>query len=40
MYNQLYAAWQREIDDPTLGGLPPDFYVKIAEYLAAHKRRR
>ncbi|MCL2359210.1 hypothetical protein [Candidatus Bathycorpusculum sp.] len=34
MYNQLYAAWRREIDDPTLGGLPPDFYVKIAEYLA------
>jgi DNA replication factor GINS len=34
MYNQLYAAWRREIDDPTLGGLPPDFYQKIAEYLA------
>ncbi|MCL5949224.1 MAG: hypothetical protein M1490_01950 [Candidatus Bathyarchaeota archaeon] len=33
MYNELYAAWQREIDDPTLGGLPPDFYAKIAEYL-------
>jgi DNA replication factor GINS len=33
MYNQLYAAWQREIDDPTLGVLPPDFYVKIGEYL-------
>lgn len=33
MYNELYAAWQREIDEPTLGGLPPDFYAKIAEYL-------
>ena len=33
MYNQLYAAWQREIDDPTLGALPSDFYVKITEYL-------
>ncbi|HTY75513.1 MAG TPA: hypothetical protein VMD05_08110 [Candidatus Nanoarchaeia archaeon] len=33
MYNELYAAWRREIDDPTLGGLPPDFYTKIAEYL-------
>jgi len=33
MYNELYAAWQREIDDPTLGGLPLDFYTKIAEYL-------
>jgi len=33
MYNELYAAWQREIDDPTLGALPLDFYGKIAEYL-------
>jgi DNA replication factor GINS len=33
MYNQLFAAWQREIDDPTLGALSPDFYVKISEYL-------
>ena len=33
MYNELYAAWQREIDDPSLGGLPIDFYAKIAEYL-------
>jgi DNA replication factor GINS len=33
MYNQLYAAWQREINDPTLGALPLDFYAKIAEYL-------
>jgi len=32
MYNELYAAWQREIDDPTLGGLPLNFYAKIAEY--------
>lgn len=34
MYDQLYAAWRREIDDPTLGGLAPDFYIKVAEYLA------
>ncbi len=33
MYNELYVAWQREIDDPTLGSLPLDFYAKIAEYL-------
>jgi DNA replication factor GINS len=33
MYDELYAAWRREIDDPTLGGLPPDFYTKIVEYL-------
>ncbi|HSV50121.1 MAG TPA: hypothetical protein VLH35_07370 [Candidatus Acidoferrales bacterium] len=34
MYDQLFAAWKREIDDPTLGGLEPDFYIKLAEYLA------
>ena len=33
MYNELYAAWQREIDDPTLGALQPDFYRKIGDYL-------
>lgn len=33
MYRELYAAWLREIDDPTLGALPPDFYAKTAEYL-------
>jgi DNA replication factor GINS len=37
VYNQLYAAWQREIEDPTLGTLPPDFYAKIAEYLSRIK---
>jgi DNA replication initiation complex subunit (GINS family) len=34
MYDQLYAAWKREVDDPSLGGLEPDFYTKIAEYIA------
>jgi DNA replication initiation complex subunit (GINS family) len=34
MYDQLFSAWKREIDDPTLGGLEPDFYVKVTEYLA------
>ncbi|MGD6851967.1 MAG: hypothetical protein ACQCN6_07915 [Candidatus Bathyarchaeia archaeon] len=34
MYEQLYAAWRREIDDSTLGGLTPDFYSKITAYLA------
>lgn len=33
MYTELYAAWQREIDDPRLGALQPDFYRKIGEYL-------
>ena len=33
MYNELYAAWRREIEDASLGGLPPDFYNRIADYL-------
>ena len=33
MYNELYAAWRREIEEASLGGLPPDFYSKIADYL-------
>jgi DNA replication initiation complex subunit (GINS family) len=33
MYNELYVAWQKEITDPTLGALSPDFYAKIAIYL-------
>jgi len=33
MYNELYAAWLREIEDASLGGLPPDFYARIADYL-------
>jgi DNA replication initiation complex subunit (GINS family) len=33
MYNELYAAWRREVDEASLGGLPPDFYVRIADYL-------
>jgi DNA replication factor GINS len=32
-YNELYAAWRWEINEATLGGLPPDFYSKIAAYL-------
>jgi DNA replication factor GINS len=33
MYNQLYSAWQREIEEHALGALPQDFYSKIAEYM-------
>jgi DNA replication factor GINS len=33
IYNQLYSAWLREIDDPILGALPPDFYSNIAKYI-------
>ncbi len=33
MYNELYAAWRREIEEASLGGLPSDFYDRIADYL-------
>jgi DNA replication initiation complex subunit (GINS family) len=33
MYNELYMAWLREMGEDSLGGLPRDFYVKIADYL-------
>ena len=38
MYNELYAAWQRKIDDPTLGALQTDFYRKIGDYLRRIKQ--
>jgi DNA replication factor GINS len=33
MYDELYVAWRRETTDSSLGGLPPDFYSRIAVYL-------
>jgi DNA replication initiation complex subunit (GINS family) len=33
LYDELYAAWRREIGSAALSGLPHDFYVRIADYL-------
>jgi len=33
MYNELHAAWHWEINEASLGRLPPDFYARIAAYL-------
>ena len=33
MYNELYAAWRREVEEPSIGSLSPDFYTRLAEYL-------
>jgi len=33
MYDELYAAWRLEIENGELGTLPPDFYIRIANYL-------
>ena len=29
MYNELYTAWRREIEEASLGRLPPDFYARL-----------
>ena len=33
MYDELFAAWRFEIENTELGGLPPDFYARVADYL-------
>ena len=33
MYDELYVAWRFENENTELGSLPPDFYVRIADYL-------
>lgn len=33
MYAELCAAWQQEIEGAELARLPPDFYVKVADYV-------
>lgn len=33
MYDELYAAWKREVTEPSLGALPSDFYSRITSYL-------
>ena len=40
MYNQLYEAWRTEVNEDALGKLPPDFYVKIADYLKRVKEEK
>ena len=37
MYHELYTAWLRETQEASLGSLPPDFYVRISEYLKRMK---
>jgi DNA replication initiation complex subunit (GINS family) len=33
VYDELYAAWKREVENAALGSLPPDFYSRAATYL-------
>jgi DNA replication factor GINS len=38
MYNELYAAWKREITQTSLGALPADFYARMADYIKRIKK--
>lgn len=33
MYNELYDTWKRELESTGLTTLPPDFYLKMIDYL-------
>ena len=33
MYNELYNAWQFEIDNEEIGNLPSDFYSRLSDYI-------
>ena len=33
MYDELYAAWRFELENPSLGSLPSDFYSQAAAFL-------
>ncbi len=33
MYDELYAAWRVETENPELGSLSSDFYARVADYL-------
>jgi DNA replication factor GINS len=33
LYDELYSAWQFELENPELSVLPPNFYARAADYL-------
>jgi DNA replication initiation complex subunit (GINS family) len=33
MYSELYAAWQREVENASLQPLSTDFFVRVSDYL-------
>jgi hypothetical protein len=38
LYDELYAAWQFELENVALGGLPSDFYSRAADYVRSIKK--
>jgi DNA replication factor GINS len=42
MYEEIYKAWENELENPVLKALPRDFYVKLGSYtkgILEEKRR-
>jgi len=37
LYDELYKAWRKEIEEASLGRLPSDFYSRIGDYLRCIK---
>jgi DNA replication factor GINS len=33
VYDEVFAAWRFEVENAELGGLPPDFFARVAEYV-------
>ena len=33
MYDEVFAAWRFEVENAELGGLSPDFFARVAEYV-------
>jgi len=40
MYDELFEAWRREVENPDLQKLPKDFYTRIADYVRRIREER
>ncbi len=38
MYDEVYAAWQFELENAALSGLPSDFYARATDYIRLIKK--
>lgn len=40
MYNELFDAWRKEMENPELQPLPKDFYTRLADYVRRIREER
>jgi DNA replication factor GINS len=40
MYDELFEAWRREVENPDLQSLPKDFYTRLADYMRRIREER